>query len=172
MARNVEIKAKVDDLGALRARVEARVGGKPEILDQEDVFFSVPKGRLKLRSFPGGGGELIAYARSDDVGPTLSTYRVYRTENPEGLKSFLSDLCGIRGIVRKRRLLYHIGRTRVHLDEVEGLGAFLELEVVLADEEEEADGERAATEILRDLGVVDERRMAAAYIDLLEEAAE
>jgi predicted adenylyl cyclase CyaB len=72
-------------------------------------------------------------------------------------------------VVRKRRLLYLVGRTRIHLDEVEGLGAFLELEVVLADGEEEAEGEVIARRLLADLGVRDEDRVAKAYIDLLEE---
>ena len=72
-------------------------------------------------------------------------------------------------MVRKRRLLYVVGRTRIHLDEVEGLGAFLELEVVLADGEEEAEGEAIARHLMGELGVRDEDRVARAYIDLLEE---
>jgi adenylate cyclase class IV len=66
-------------------------------------------------------------------------------------------------------MLYLVGRTRIHLDEVEGLGAFLELEVVLADGQPEAEGEVIARRLLADLGVRDEDRVARAYIDLLEE---
>ncbi|MGB2983279.1 MAG: class IV adenylate cyclase [Candidatus Bipolaricaulia bacterium] len=168
MPKNVEIKARVSDLDGLRVRVEALSDAEPEILDQEDVFFHVPKGRVKLRTFSDGGGELIAYDRADESGPSLSSFRIHRTENPTGLKSFLEDLLGVRGVVRKRRLLYRIGQTRVHLDDVEGLGAFLELEVVLSDEQSVEDGARIATEILAKLGVPDEDRIDRAYIDLLE----
>jgi predicted adenylyl cyclase CyaB len=78
----------------------------------------------------------------------------------------------MRGIVRKRRLLYLVGRTRIHLDEVEGLGAFLELEVMLDDAQAEEEGEAIARRLLADLGVRDEDRVAAAYIDLLEQETE
>jgi len=170
MARNVEVKARVDDPEALRARVETLSDGLGKTLDQEDVFFEVPRGRVKLRTFSDGRGELIAYDRPDEAGPAVSDYHILRTENPDGLRSFLSDALGARGVVRKRRLLYQIGRTRVHLDEVEELGSFLELEVVLKDDESEEDGARTADRILSDLGVPDACRVASAYIDLLEDS--
>jgi predicted adenylyl cyclase CyaB len=142
------------------------------VLEQEDTFFSVPEGRLKLRVFPDGKGELIAYRRPDAVGPKTSEYFVYRTPHPEPLADLLTRALGVRGVVRKRRLLYLAGPTRIHLDEVEGLGAFLELEVVLADGQPEAEGEAIARRLLAELGVCDEDRVAAAYVDLLEEEAE
>lgn len=170
MGRNVEIKARVRDPDALRVSVEALADGPGEILDQEDVFFHAPKGRVKLRTFPDGRGELIAYDRSDETGPSLSSFHVHRTENPVGLKSFLTDVLGVRGVVRKRRLLYRIGQTRIHLDEVEGLGPFLELETVLTDTQPEEDGVRIATDVLAKLEIPDEDRIDCAYIDLLEGA--
>ena len=172
MGRNVEIKARVRDLDALRVRVEAQADGPGQILDQEDVFFHAPIGRVKLRTFPDGRGELIAYDRPDETGPSLSSFHVHRTDNPVGLRSFLSDVLGVRGVVRKRRLLYRIGQTRVHLDEVDGLGPFLELETVLTDAQSEEDGVQIATEILSKLEIHDEDRIDCAYIDLLEELAE
>jgi len=132
----------------------------------------VPEGRLKLRVFPDGKGELIAYRRPDSAGAKTSEYFLHRTADPESLSGLLATALGIRGVVRKRRLLYLIGRTRIHLDEVEGLGAFLELEVVLADGEEETKGEAIARQLLAELGVRDEDRVAKAYIDLLEEESE
>jgi predicted adenylyl cyclase CyaB len=168
MARNVEVKAKVEDPNALRDRVEALSDTPIEVLDQEDVFFDVPRARVKLRTFADGPGELIAYDRRDETGPAVSSYYVLRTENPAGLKSFLSEVFGVRGVVRKRRRLYRIGQTRVHLDDVDGLGTFLEVEVVLDDAQSEEDGARVASEILATLGVPNESRIASAYIDLLE----
>jgi predicted adenylyl cyclase CyaB len=168
MGRNVEIKARVRDLSVLRGRVESLADGPGEVLDQEDVFFHAPKGRVKLRTFPGGGGELIAYDRPDEAGASLSEFHIHRTDNPVGLKSFLSDVLGVRGVVRKRRLLYRIGQTRVHLDEVDGLGAFLELETVLTDTQSEEEGVRIANGVLARLEIPDEDRIDCAYIDLLE----
>ena len=172
MPRNVEIKARVRDMGAVRARAAAMSDALAVVLEQEDTFFNVPDGRLKLRVFPDGKGELIAYRRPDAVGPKTSEYFVYRTPNPEALKDLLTRALGIRGIVRKRRLLYLVGQTRIHLDEVEGLGAFLELEVMLSDRQLEAEGEAIARRLLADLGVRDEDLMSSAYIDLLEEKVE
>jgi predicted adenylyl cyclase CyaB len=168
MPRNVEIKARARDVDAVRARAEALSDAPAVVLEQEDTFFSVPDGRLKLRVFPDGKGELIAYRRPDAVGPKTSEYSVYRTTHPETLKALLARALGMRGVVRKRRLLYLVGRTRIHLDEVEGLGAFLELEVMLDDGQPDAEGEAIARCLLADLGVRDEDRVAAAYIDLLE----
>ena len=172
MARNVEVKVRLGDPDALQARVEMLSDVPVEILDQEDVFFCVPRGRVKLRTFPDGRGELIAYDRPDELGPAVSDYHLLRTDNPDGLRSFLTDLFGVRGVVRKRRLLYLIGETRVHLDVVDRLGAFLELEVVLRDGQSEEEGARIAAEILDRLGIADEDHIARAYIDLLEESRE
>jgi predicted adenylyl cyclase CyaB len=172
MPRNVEIKAKVWDMDTVRGRAAALSDAPAVVLEQEDTFFNVPDGRLKLRVFPDGKGELIAYRRPDEAGPKTSEYFVYRTSHPEQLADLLTRALGVRGVVRKRRLLYLAGPTRIHLDEVEGLGAFLELEVVLADGQPEAEGEAIARRLLCDLGVRDEDRVAAAYIDLLEAEAE
>ena len=168
MGRNVEIKVRVSDPDGLRARVETLADGPGEVLDQEDVFFRSPKGRVKLRTFPDGRGELIAYRRPDLEGPTLSDYHIHRTENPDGLRGFLAEALGVRGVVRKRRILYQIGQTRVHLDEVEGLGSFLELETVLSDDQSEEEGQRIADEVLARLDIPDGVRIDCAYIDLIE----
>jgi predicted adenylyl cyclase CyaB len=172
MGKNVEIKARIREPDALRVRVEAQAERPGELLDQEDIFFHAPKGRIKLRTFSDGRGELIAYDRPDETGPSLSSFHVHRTDNPGGLRSFLTDVLGVRGVVRKRRLLYRIGQTRVHLDDVEGLGAFLELEVVLHDGQSQEEGARIAADILATLGISDEDRIACAYLDLLESQGE
>jgi len=168
MARNVEIKARVRDFESIQQVAESLTDRPVEELRQIDTFFYPPRGRFKLREFADGRGELIAYARSDNNGPTLSDYYILRTDRADGMKSFLGELLGIRGIVKKRRLLYHIGPTRIHLDQVEGLGDFLELEVVLDDGEAESEGARTADEVMKKLGMVDAERIACAYIDLLE----
>ena len=168
MARNVEIKAKVRDWAQVKSRAEALSGTPGEVLEQEDVFFSVAEGRLKLRTFPDGRGELIAYDRPDSAGPKTSHYQIFRTTDPSDLKAVLAQGVGIRGVVRKRRIFHWVESTRIHLDEVEGLGRFLELEVVLQDAASEAQGAAVADRLLDALGIEPGDRIDCAYIDLLE----
>ncbi len=78
--------------------------------------------------------------------------------------------CGIRGVVRKTRYLYLVGQTRVHLDDVEGLGQFMELEVVLREGQSDAEGQAIAEELMTRLGVERGDLLEGAYMDLLEAA--
>jgi predicted adenylyl cyclase CyaB len=168
MPRNVEIKARLRDPADARRRAESLSGGPGRLLEQEDVFFRVPAGRLKLRRFPDGRGELIFYRRPDQAGPKTSEYAIHRTGDPGSLLALLDQSLGTRGVVRKRRLLYLVGPTRIHLDEVEGLGSFLELEVLLEEDQTSAWGEETANELMKKLGILPEDRLAGAYMDLLE----
>ena len=167
MAANVEIKARVSDPERLRAALEEITGGKGELLIQEDVFFRVPTGRLKLRIFDEKRGELIAYHRADQTGPRLSDYTIAPTTNPAALRSILENLLGVIGVVRKQRLLFLIGTTRAHLDRVEGLGDFLELEVVLQDGENADAGTIIAQRLMERLEIEEKCLIGRAYIDLL-----
>jgi predicted adenylyl cyclase CyaB len=167
MARNIEIKARLQDIGSIEPKVAALARHGPEIIDQDDTFFPCLHGRLKLRAFPDGRGELIAYRRPDAVGPKTSDYLITPTADADSLRQALLRALGSAGRVRKRRLLHLIGRTRVHLDRVEGLGDFLELEVVLGHHEDPVSGEREAHALLSELGVPNDRLVACAYVDLL-----
>ncbi len=168
MPRNVEIKARVRDPAALERRVRELAPGPPEILQQEDVFFRVPVGRLKLRTFGDGSAELIHYRRSDRTGPAASRYARVEVGDGPGLKRLLVDALGTRGVVRKERRLYLLGQTRIHLDRVEGLGDFVELEVVLREDQTESAGSEIARHIAGSLGVSPEDLVAEAYVDLLQ----
>jgi predicted adenylyl cyclase CyaB len=167
MATNIEIKARVKDMDAVRAIAE-RLSGMPcTVLLQEDTFFHSPRGRLKLRVLRPDHGELIYYEREDAAGPKRSEYFIAATDNPASLKAVLTRCLGVRGIVRKRRSLYWVGNSRVHLDEVEGLGPFLELEVMLAAGQSEEQGQKTARELMTSLGIQDADLVEGAYIDLL-----
>jgi predicted adenylyl cyclase CyaB len=168
MARNVEIKARVVDLPRLRDRVAALAASPPQALEQTDTFFPVPGGRLKLRRGGDGTGELILYQRPDHRGPKVSAYFRMECRDPVDLGSILSRCLGALGVVEKRREVFLVGRARIHLDEVRGLGAFLEIEVMLAEGEPAAHGEREARALLAVLEVPDAALEARAYIDLLE----
>lgn len=167
MPANVEIKARVRDVAGLERRLALLVEGPPEVIRQEDTFFDVPRGRLKLRVLAPGRGELIEYQRPDSAGPALSTYTIVPTDDPEALRARIAADLGVRGVVRKVRRLYHVDQTRVHLDEVEGLGSFIELEVVLADGQSEEDGAKIAGDLARQLGISRADLVEGAYIDLL-----
>ena len=165
MGRNIEIKARVSDLQAVEARAKRIADSGPTVILQEDTFFPCGEGRLKLRKFDDDSGELIAYSRPDAEGPKESQYAISPTADPDGLRDLLAASLGVRGVVRKRRVLYRVGRTRVHLDRVEGLGDFVEIEVVLDPGEEEENGTREARALLEILGI--EELVRGAYIDLL-----
>ena len=166
--RNIEIKARVPDLAPFRARAASLASSGPERLDQTDTFFTVPRGRLKVREFGDGGGELISYRRPDQPGPKESVYSRCAFPDARALADALADVLPVRGVVAKRREVFMAGRTRIHLDEVRGLGCFIELEVVLDDGESVASGEQVARELLAALGIADVALLPASYIDLME----
>ena len=121
MPRNIEIKARLLDPGATVAKVASLASEGPTVIEQDDTFFACSGGRLKLRAFPSGTGELIFYRRADQAGPKESFYVRSPTASPDSLREALTLAHGQAGRVRKRRQLFMIGRTRVHLDDVEQL---------------------------------------------------
>ena len=165
---NIEIKARVGDLDTIRALVEPLADHSVEALTQEDIFFTAPSGRLKLRILGENRAELIYYERENAAGPKPSHYLIAPTTDPEALRVILTSVLQVVGVVRKRRWLYLVGQTRVHLDEVEGLGKFVELEVVLLDDQPEAEGVGIAHDLMTRLGISREQLVEAAYIDLLK----
>lgn len=168
MNRNVEIKARLPDPARTRARTARLSETEPVWIEQRDTFFCVERGRLKLREFGDGRAELIWYERPDRPGPGESRYMVVPTRHPVRLATALGRSLGLRGAVSKRRELFRVGSTRIHLDRVEGLGAFLELEVVLDPGDEAARGDAIARDLMRKLGIRAEDLVDVAYIDLLE----
>jgi adenylate cyclase class IV len=115
------------------------------------------------------GAVLIAYARPDDAGSRLSDYLLSPVGEPASLREALACALGVRAVVEKRRALYRYGRTRIHLDRVAGLGAFVELETVL-----DADAPGVATEAAAEhrraialLGLDSLPAIAGSYGDLL-----
>jgi predicted adenylyl cyclase CyaB len=168
MPVNIEIKARVDDFGALKARAESISNQPVEIIPQEDIFFNTDNGRLKLRVLAPDAGYLIYYERPDQDGPKRSDYHLAKTDDPENLKIALRLALGVRGVVRKTRYLYMVGQTRIHLDEVEGLGHFMELEVVMHEGQSDAEGQAIAEGLMRRLGVREEALIEGAYMDLIE----
>lgn len=168
MARNVEVKARIASIEALLPRARALADGPAaQCIAQDDTFFACARGRLKLRDFGDGHGELIHYERADADGPKLSDYVRAPAADPAALREALARAHGVIGRVRKKRWLLMSGATRIHLDEVEGLGQFVEIEVVLRDDQTEAEGAAVAHGLLARLGVEPSQLVAGAYLDLL-----
>lgn len=168
MPANIEIKAWVNDFKSLQQRAEELSDTPCQIIPQEDTFFNCPHGRIKLRELGPRRGQLVYYLRQDDTGPKHSEYKIFETDEPAILKLIMAEAFGIHRVISKVRYLYMIGQTRIHLDEVEGLGKFIELEVVLQFDQTDAEGQFIAKNLMHRLGIKDEDLIDTAYVDLME----
>ena len=166
-SRNVEIKARIASVEALAPRVAALADQGPVEIEQDDTFFVCERGRIKLRALSATEGQLIFYRRANQAGPKESRFVISPTASPDTLRDALTLAYGSAGRVRKHRTLYLVGRTRVHLDRVESLGHFLELEVVLAEGESPDAGVKEARALMTALGLADDQLIDGAYVDLL-----
>ena len=173
MARNIEIKARIESVQALLPRALALADGPAEVIHQDDTFFHVPAGggRLKLREFADGSAELIHYQRADTGETKASDYVRVSVTEPLALREALTRAYGVLGRVRKRRTLLRVGATRIHLDCVAGLSDHMELEVVLRDGQSDAEGVAVAEALMHALGLDGAPRVAGAYLDALHELA-
>ena len=167
MARNIEIKARIESVETIGLKAAALADDGPIELLQDDTFFTCERGRLKLRALSATEGQLIFYQRANQRGPTESFFLVAPTPSPDTLREALSLAYGQAGRIRKHRTLYLVGRTRVHLDRVEELGHFLELEVVLSEGEPSTAGVEEAYKLMAALGIAPTQLIEGAYVDLL-----
>lgn len=164
---NLELKARdPDPERSLRVCEElgAEGGG---VLQQRDVYFEASRGRLKLRYENDGIGQLIAYERPDQPGVRASHYRVIPVLAAGELERALADALGTLAEVRKTRRLFLYDGVRIHLDRVEGLGRFIELEAPVGVGEDQADRERLLEDLWRALGVQPDEFIAGSYCDLV-----
>jgi homotetrameric cytidine deaminase len=164
---NVELKARdPDPLRTLERALALGAEDRGELV-QRDTYFGGVRGRLKLREQEPGGAELIAYERPDDPEPEVSSYTLAPVGDPAALREALHRALGTVVVVAKRRRLLLWDGVRIHLDDVEGLGAFLEFEAVAAPGSD-LTGDRAKVERLREeLAVEDDALVAGGYADLL-----
>lgn len=167
MPSNIEIKARVREPDNLRSLAESITAEPSQTFYQEDVFFQTGKGRLKLRILSDTTGELIYYERPNTCGAKLSSYQIYKTSKPDKLRQLLSTSLGETIMVKKKREVYKVGQTRIHLDEVDELGTFMELEVVLSPDQTPKDGRIIAYELMKKLGITETDLVSGAYADIL-----
>jgi predicted adenylyl cyclase CyaB len=168
VAVNIEIKARVHDFSTLRQKAEQLSDIPCQVITQEDTFFNCPDGRIKLRELTPQHAQLVYYQRPDVTGPKHSEYHIFETDNPSELKDILQRAYGVCGVVSKVRYLYLVGQTRLHLDVVQGLGEFMELEVVLKPGQSDAEGQAIARDLMQQLDIREQDLVESAYMDLLE----
>jgi predicted adenylyl cyclase CyaB len=167
MIRNIEIKARIASVEVMAVKVATLADHGPNDITQDDTFFVCERGRIKLRVVSPTEGQLIFYQRPNQAGPKESFFVIAPTASPDTLREALSLAYGQAGRVRKHRTLYRVGRTRVHLDRVEHLGDFLELEVELSEDEGVEQGTEEAHNLMASLGIATAQLIAGAYVDLL-----
>ncbi|MBP1691481.1 MAG: cyaB [Bacteroidetes bacterium] len=165
MATNLELKSGTESLTSAHQAARSMGLSPAETLDQTDVYFAVSRGRLKLRLIEGKGAELIYYEREDERTARWSTYTRLAVADPNVLQGMLAQALGVRGVVKKHRTVYLHDSARIHLDRVEGLGDFLEFEIVET-------GEKKASALMERLKAVfsvsQSAMIGGSYIDLLE----
>jgi homotetrameric cytidine deaminase len=168
--RNVELKVRDAEPAATLSRALG-VGATDEgVLRQRDTYFARARGRLKLREQSGPGPEdrtaqLIAYQRSDAAQARTSAYRIADVADPDALREALDAAFGTLVVVDKRRHLLLYDTVRIHLDDVEGLGAFVELEGVAAADSDLTREHELVERLRGELALGDP--VAVSYSDLL-----
>jgi homotetrameric cytidine deaminase len=172
VARNVELKAVDPDPDrTLRAALDLGAEDRG-VIEQRDTYFAVPRGRLKLREQTPGEDELIAYHRPDDPTVRVSAYERIPVADAAAARTGLEATCGVRVVVEKRRRLLLWDGVRIHLDDVTGLGRFLELEAVAADGSDLGEEERKVAHLREVLDIPDESLRPGSYSDALMQAAD
>ena len=164
--RNIELKARVSSLATVRKAAEQIATERLDTQRQVDTYFHCPNGRLKLREIDGQPAQLVWYARPDQEGPKASDYQLVPVADATALKTALSAALGVRVVVDKRReiLMYH--NVRIHLDEVAGLGQFVELEAVLGPETDDEAGRAQVDLLIEKLAICSDDLLAGSYSDM------
>ncbi len=171
MPENLEWKARLPNWdAALRAAERVATAG-PEQQQQIDTYFRAVRGRLKLRQIQTAAGEsaeLIFYERSDDRATKSSQYVRQPLADAISWLAMLSAAVGSWAVVTKRRTIYWHHNVRIHLDQVEGLGNFLEFEAVLADESDRAVSAERLQNLIRAFDLTEHEGIAGSYSDFIE----
>ena len=167
MGINIEIKAYCDDLELFKSKLLQLPVTFKGMDFQTDTFFNVPHGRLKLRESSLYGNILIPYLRPDQEGPKQSEYELIPISDAQKIKNLFSKILGIKGEIKKKRQIYLFENVRVHLDEVEKLGNFIELETVIDDEKTINENKEKTKWLLRYFNIDSSQLVESAYIDLI-----
>jgi len=169
--RNIELKARLADLDEARRIAEQIATDRLGVQHQVDTYFPCREGRLKLREIDGLSAQLVWYARPDQQGPKASDYRLVPVSNPQTLKAALTAALGVRGVVEKRREVFLVRNVRIHLDEVVGLGRFLEFEAVLGPGVDPAAGHAQVQDLIERFAIRPDDLVPGSYGEMVLSAA-
>lgn len=167
MSENIEFKARVADYEKMKSAMQRITEALPSLLEQKDVYYNVKKGRAKLRTINAGRHELIIYRRNDIAGPKSSKYIRIKVKHYKLVDRIMSGLFGVRGVIRKQRTLFLKSNVRFHLDRVEELGDFMEIEYIVAPLEDKEKARTQVDQLLRALHIREDMLVTHSYIDLL-----
>lgn len=163
---NVEYKAELRDLELARTVCRGLRSTWIADLHQTDTYYRIPSGRMKKRECPGEPVEYIFYERGDLLRPKISHYSLY-TEQEARLR-FGCEPLPVWLVVRKVRSLYLLGNVRIHLDDVERLGRFMELEAIVSPACNIARCHEAVAKIIAALKPALGEPIDCSYSDMLE----
>jgi predicted adenylyl cyclase CyaB len=173
-ARNIELKARVADLGRARTIAESVATSRLGIQRQRDTYFHCANGRLKLREIEGQSAQLIAYRRPDQPDAKASDYQLLEL-TPSGvasqLREILTAVLGATVIVEKTREIFLYKTVRIHLDEVADLGTFLEFEAVVGGDIDDAAANHQVSWLEKQFQLAHADLMSGSYSDMLLKGA-
>jgi len=171
MAKNLEIKAFCSDLERTESIVKKIATEYLGLDTQTDTYFYTKNGRFKLRESSQSGSYLIPYLRLDQTDAKVSMYAKIDIENNSNVKSLFEEILGVQSLVKKKRTIYLYENVRIHLDEVEGLGTFIEFEAVF-DDKDNCDEEKQKAKVdylMQKLDIKKDMLIAVSYENLLKD---
>ena len=168
--RNVELKARDPEPERTLAAALAHGAADEGVLEQRDTYFAAREGRLKLREERGRPAQLIAYARADEAAARTSAYHLVDVPDPAVAAAALEAALGVTVVVAKRRRLLLWEGVRIHLDEVDGLGSWVELEAVAAPGSDLRAEHETVARLRNVLGIADAHVVARGYAAMLLDA--
>ena len=163
----IEIKARCADSQRIRAVLRERRAEFRGADHQVDTYFKTAHGRLKLRE---GRIEnaLVFYERENQAAPKHSQVSLYPATSPAALKDVLVRALDVLVIIEKRREIYFIENVKFHIDEVDSLGTFVEIEAIDAEGNLGKDHLlRQCQEFLQLFAIPAQDLVAVSYSDLL-----
>ena len=168
LACNVELKARL--LSASQAHEVARAWATAPVEQQfqRDTYFCCPRGRLKIRQIDDQRGQLIWYQRADEAAARESYYRLTEIAEATLLLDALGEALGVSGKVVKQRTIYWYENVRIHVDEVESLGSFLEFEAVIASDRDRREAGDKLERLLAAFEVGANDLLTESYGDMVE----
>jgi predicted adenylyl cyclase CyaB len=160
----LELKAKVKSLPIVRLKLSDLSAHHIGTFHQIDTYYNIHKGRLKLREIKGEKrAELIFYDRENITGLKKSQVMIVEIQKPESFKLLCQRALTIRIVIEKKREIYKLKGTQIHLDCVKDLGTYIEFERVITNS---AKDRKSLEDLMKKLKIQDKDLIKDSYSDL------